>query len=63
MLGRVELRGADLIQGRRRDHKDFGRVGRDVRVRDDAVQVDLVFIQRQPLVIDRCMKRGVVGAE
>lgn len=63
VLGRVELRSADLVQRRGRDKEDLGVVSRDVRVRDDAVQVGAVHVQWEALIVDFDLEGSVVGAE
>lgn len=63
VLGRVELRGAYLIEWRRRDEENCRGVRGDVGVCDNSVQVGLVLVQGYALVLDFLREGGVVGAQ
>lgn len=63
MSGRVQLGGADLVEGWGRDEEDLGVVSGDVGVCDDARQVPRVFLERDALGVDFLVKGCVIGAE
>lgn len=63
MVGRVQFGGADLVEGWGRDEEDFGTVGGDVGMCDDARQILGVFVERDALGVDFLGESRVVGAE